>query len=177
MSVIPRNERYAFADPNHDPMVQFPTVVRELHCAYKEYDFVWDRQKERWLCIKWLSYPMKTKLAPIYFVEGRRGIYRVPDSAFIEWLKKTDIARCASSIEAFLDDLDRRYDAHVEKTLADSKAAGDDITKPWLDYVRKNSSTTSSIAGWRKRHLVNIRDAAQGSLGGAAILEGPQEAA
>lgn len=163
MPVLPKEERYAFSDPEHDPWLQFPHVMKELHLTYPDYDLVWDRQKERWLSIVWLSWPAKTELAPLYFVEGERGIYRDPDIAFVEKLRETDIANQQGDITAFLDRLDRDFDDYTEQRQAELEAAGEDVTKRWMEYVHKNSSTTSSVAGWRQRHLVGVRDAAQAS--------------
>ena len=158
------SERYAFRDRQWDPEHLFPDVMEALAAIYPTYDFVWDRHKERWICVTWLSWPEKTHAEPIFEVEDADGTFMVPNFAFIEYLKITDVEKKAESIEQYLEQSDREYEEFQVSRQAYMDKIGEDCTADWLDYVRRNPSTRSIVAGWRGRHLQGVNAAMKQSL-------------
>lgn len=162
--IYPRHERYAFNDRHFDPRLLFPAAVAALGVVYPNYDFVWDRQKERWIVLVWLAWPNKAHPEPIFEVEGDNGTFRTPDVPFVEYLRATDIDKKAGSIAEYLERSDREYEAFQIARQHQLDERGEDATADWLDYIRRNPSTRSAVAGWRGRHLIATHTAMQESF-------------
>lgn len=139
--------------------------MESLKVAYIDYDLVWDRQKSRWLCIRWLSWPGKTKMIAIQFLEHPDGTLREPDMAFIDELKATDVTRRALSIEAFISQLMRDQ----ESTTKNLEAAMDEDfrrrSEEFLSYIERmpHSVAMRNVGGWRARHIAQVNHALQES--------------
>jgi len=166
MPVMPVTERYDYTRSNRDPDLVAPAAMAALRAAYPDYDLVWDRQKNRWLCIRWLSWPGKTKMVPIQFLEHQDGTLREPDMAFIDELRASDVTRRASTIESFINQLMRdqeSYTAKREEIAAEE--ARHNIVKPFLEHLERqpHSVQVRNVAGWRARHLAQVTHALQAS--------------
>ncbi len=142
---------------------EFPAAVDALHTAYPSYDYIWDRQKERWLVVRWLDYPARKNPCPIRFVEDDdRGTYQDPGQHVIDWLKENDIARREGDFSQVLDEIDARYEKWRAEELARVEQAQTDMTAPFLSYIRRNPTSTQ-VRGWRQSHLYSVADALRAS--------------
>lgn len=159
MPLIPRRERMDIAGITRSATREFPAAVDALHTAYPEYDYVWDRQKQRWLVVRWLDYPAKNNPCPIHYLEDEdRGTPQDPGQHAIDWLKATDIARRAGEFTDVLDEIDRRWERWREQEQVKVEQQQTDLTAPFLDYIRRNP-TSVQVRGWTQAHLWGVRQA------------------
>ncbi len=163
MPIIPRHERMDVAGVTRCAAREFPAAVDALHAIYPSYDYVWDRQKTRWLVVRWLDWPARNNPCAIRFVEDEeRGLPQDPGQHILDWLKATDIERRQGDYTAVLDEIDNRYERWRAEQAAKLEKTQHDMTAPFLDYIRRNP-TSASVRGWRPSHLYSVTDALRAS--------------
>jgi hypothetical protein len=152
-------KRFAFKSPEHDAKKKFPVVMKELRRYDPAYDIVWDRQKERWLVVTWVTrenWRGTKPPRPIFFLEDEYGCREEPDNRLIDRLHQTDWRTHASTIEGFLDKLEQWEKIHAEKREAYIEQEDDLWTSDWIDYLERNPETIGMTGIASTQHLVGL---------------------
>lgn len=151
-----QTERYDFAGQTRSATREYPAAVDALHVKYPDYDFVWDRQKDRWLCVRRLG---PEKIVPIFFLEDdETGVPYEPSPGFTALLDETDFRRKADTIEKYLDMMERERDAWERREQERVDEEEEYMTRDFLDYIRSNpaSFTSSALPGWTPTHVYRV---------------------
>ncbi len=148
-----REERYAFGDSGRDPRRLYPHVMLCLWSYDPCLDFLWDRRKERWLCVRWCS----GKPYPVREVEDEQtGAYRDPDFAFVDELRRDDWQREYRSPDDFCDYLDAELQ-NAEDGFIEAYRDLDAYTNREFirNFVLANPKSVN-LGGWTMSHLKSV---------------------
>jgi len=149
-------ERYDFKRTTRNAVTEYPSVYEGLVATFSDYDLIWDRQRERWVCVRWLS---SQRCIPIFILEKEPlGTYADPDMNLIGFLKETFVAD--QDIEKFCDKLDADYAAFQKKAEAEAAEKKADYMRPYLEYLARNPTSVTSkskVAGWHPTYLANMQ--------------------
>lgn len=146
---VVNGERFAFKDPNFDPDAKFPVLMEALRRYDAAYDLVWDRRKNRWAVITWMSADnWRGWNAPkiIRFVEDENGVRQEPGMWLIEWLGDTDWRKTSKSPEEHLAAMNERSREGLAAAEAEAHQAWAEHHEPWKDYLESNPTTNSDGA-------------------------------
>jgi len=167
--VLDKPRRFAFDDSAMDPHRRFPDAMAALVRYDPAYDVVWDRIRLRWVCITWMTEGNKQSRThpprPIFYLEDDAGVRQEPGyESMIGKLYRTDWRRFASTVEAFLDDLERKEEALQQRADDEHDERYQQWHKDWMEYLENNPETLQLTGFASADHFIGVAGAMRESL-------------
>ena len=137
-----RRERYDLERVDIDYEEKYPHVFAAMRVYYSDYDIIFDRWKERPLCIKRAG---PESIFPICYIENTDGTPAEPSMEFVHKLRLSDWVTHYDSVEQFLVAMERNEKVVEAKLKAQVEHEWDLVAKSLHGWVEKDPQSVQVL--------------------------------